>query len=293
MGTLYVIGTPIGNLEDITLRALRLLGEVSLIAAEDTRTTRGLLAHFGLATPLVSFHQHNQAQRLPYLLERLREGDIALVSEAGMPGVSDPGQALVEAVAREGFPVAAVPGPSAVTAALAISGLPADAFLFLGFLPRERKERQGLLAQCASLPFTLVWFEAPHRLLASLRDALEALGERPCAVCRELTKLHEEVFRGTLSQALAHFTHPRGEFTIVVQGATPSQGRVWTEERVVQALRDALVSGLRPTQAVAQVARRAGWPRARVYAMWAKWGQERGSPQKSPKPRPGRGVTSG
>lgn len=285
MGTLYVVATPIGNLEDITLRALRLLGEVSLIAAEDTRTTRGLLDHYRIATPLVSFHQHNQARRLPYLLECLREGDIALVSEAGMPGISDPGCALVEAAVREGFPVVAVPGPSAVTAALAVSGLPADAFLFLGFLPREQRVRRDLLARCASLPFTLVWFEAPHRLLPSLRDALEVLGDRPCAVCRELTKMYEEVFRGNLSQALTHFTQPRGEFTIVVGGALRQGGGLWTEAQVVQALGEAQARGLRPTQAVAQVARRAGWPRARVYALWLK--ARDNSPQKGPIPRPG------
>ncbi|GBD11355.1 Ribosomal RNA small subunit methyltransferase I [bacterium HR23] len=269
MGTLYLIATPIGNLEDISLRALRLLKEVSLIAAEDTRTTRGLLAHYGIRTPLVSFHEHNQGQRLPYLLERLREGDIALVSEAGTPGISDPGRALVEGAVREGFSVTVVPGPSAVTTALALSGLPADAFLFLGFLPRTSRERREALARCAPLPYTLVWFEAPHRLRTSLQDALTVLGDRPCAVCRELTKLHEEVFRGSLSQALAHFTRPRGEFTIVVQG-NPSPGEgAWSEAQVLQALQEARAQGLRPSQAVAQVARRAGWPRERVYTLWS------------------------
>ncbi|MCS7206806.1 MAG: 16S rRNA (cytidine(1402)-2'-O)-methyltransferase [Dehalococcoidia bacterium] len=272
MGTLYVVATPIGNLEDITLRALRLLREVALIAAEDTRTTRGLLAHYGITTPLVSFHRHNQAQRLPLLLERLRQSDVALVSEAGTPGVSDPGQALVTAAVQKGFPVVVVPGPSAVTAALAVSGLPADSFLFLGFLPRAPTERRSLLGRCASLPFTLVWFEAPHRLRASLQDALEILGDRPCAIGRELTKLHEEVFRGSLAQALEHFIQPRGEFTVVVRGAPSSPEACWTEAQVAQALREASAQGLRPSHAVARVARMAGWPRAQVYAVWRALG---------------------
>jgi|FaiFalDrversion2_1042247.scaffolds.fasta_scaffold05131_2 16S rRNA (cytidine1402-2'-O)-methyltransferase len=288
MGALYVVGTPIGNLEDISLRALRVLKEVSLIAAEDTRTTRGLLRHYGIATPVVSFHQHNQAQRIPYILGRLREGDVALVSEAGMPGVSDPGRELVEAAAREGFPVVGVPGPSAVTTALALSGLPADSFLFLGFLPRSRGERRALLARCAPLPFTLVWFEAPHRLRASLQDALDVLGDRPCAICREMTKVHEEVFRGGLAQAVSHFGEPRGEFTVVVQGAPTPQGPQWGEGEVLQALREGQARGLPPSRLVAQVARRAGWRRGEVYALWRRWC---GPPPLSP--RMGEGLTGG
>ncbi|MDE2843860.1 MAG: 16S rRNA (cytidine(1402)-2'-O)-methyltransferase, partial [Chloroflexota bacterium] len=189
MGTLYVVGTPIGNLEDITLRAARALGEVCLVAAEDTRVSRRLLTHLGVRVPMVSCNEHNWRQRLPEVLRSLSEGDVALVTDAGMPGVSDPGAPVVSAVAEEGFPVEVIPGPSAVTAALAVSGMPADAFLFLGFLPRRRRERRERLARVIATRETLVAFEAPHRLRNVLEDLLLTLGDRHIAVCRELTKL--------------------------------------------------------------------------------------------------------
>ena len=170
MPTLYVVATPIGNLEDVTLRALRVLREVSLIAAEDTRTTRKLLSHYDIHTPLTSYYDHNKGQKLPHLLQALEQGDVALVSEAGTPGISDPGLELVAAASAAGFPVVSVPGPSAPAAALAVSGIPADRFLFLGFLPRAQGERRALLRSVAAMPFTLVIFEAPHRLQRSLAD---------------------------------------------------------------------------------------------------------------------------
>ena len=233
MGILFVVGTPIGNLEDMTARGTRVLGQVALVAAEDTRVTRRLLSHLGIRVALISYRQHNWQVQLPKLLNALTTSDVAIVCDAGMPVLSDPGNQLVLEAATAGFPVEVVPGASALTAALAVSGFSADAFLFLGFLPRRRKDRRQRLRNTASLPLTLVLFEAPHRVQATLRDMLEELGDRKISVCRELTKLHEEVFRGSVSQALEHLQTPRGEFVLVIQGAsieleptvTPAAGR--------------------------------------------------------------------
>lgn len=219
MGTLYIVGTPIGNLEDLSLRAARILRQTPLVAAEDTRTARKLLHHLGARPRLLSFHEHSPPERLTRLLAALQEQDVALVCEAGMPGVSDPGRALVMAAAAQGIPAEVIPGPSAVTAALALAGMPADAFRFLGFLPRRRPERRQRWRQAASDPATLVAFEAPHRLRACLEDLAEVMDARPLAICRELTKLHQEVFRGDARQALDYFATPRGEFVLVVAGA--------------------------------------------------------------------------
>lgn len=224
MPTLYVVATPIGNLEDITLRALRILGEVDLIAAEDTRKTKRLLAKYGINTKLTSYHQHSKAGKTSYLLRELSGKDVALVSEAGVPTISDPGGGLVRAAIEEGIPVVSVPGPSAVATALAVSGMAADRFLFLGFLPRKKGERRRLLASVADEPLTIVAFESPHRLCRALTDILEVLGDRRVAIGRELTKLHEEVFRGTVSEAIEHFAKPRGEFTLVIEGRMRKSG---------------------------------------------------------------------
>ena len=218
MPSLYIVATPIGNLEDITLRALRVLREVGLIAAEDTRVTRKLLSHYDIHTPLTSFNEHNQAARIPELLAALSENDVALVSDAGTPGVNDPGQSLVQAASNEGIPVVAIPGPSAVTSAVAVSGLVDEAFLYLGFLPRKQGERAKLLQSLVNETRPVVAFESPHRLRRSLKDMLAMLGDRRIAVCREITKLHEEAFRGSISDALAYFEQPKGEFTLVVEG---------------------------------------------------------------------------
>ncbi len=218
MPTLYVVATPIGNLEDITLRALRVLREVDLIAAEDTRRTLRLLNHYNIKKPLISYHEHNKLARIPEILKILEEKDVALVSDAGVPGVSDPGRELVAAALEAGFKVVPIPGPSAIPTALSVSGLPADQFLFLGYLPRKRSERRKLLSSVAEEERTLVAFEAPHRLRESLSDILEVLGDREIAVCRELTKLHEEIFRGKVSEALERFREPLGEFTLVLAG---------------------------------------------------------------------------
>ena len=270
MSTLYVVATPIGNLEDITLRALRVLQEVSLIAAEDTRTTRKLLRRYSIKTPLVSYFEGNRSLRIPYLLERLQQSDVALVSEAGMPGIRDPGRELIQAVVREGVAVVPLPGPSVVTAALAVSGLPAEEFLFLGFLPSRRAQRRQALQRVAQQPYTLVVFEAPHRLRASLEDMVATLGaDRPVVVCRELTKLYEEVYRGTLPGAMAHFAQPRGEFTLIIAGAAQRKTSEDIQpQELLEALRLLKASGVPAKEAMAHMARQYGLPRRRVYQMW-------------------------
>ncbi len=270
MGTFYVVGTPIGNLEDLTRRSARILAAVDLIAAEDTRVTRRLLNHLGLRTPLLSCHRHNWPARLPQLLQALAAGDVALVTDAGMPAVSDPGAEITAAVAAAGFPIEVIPGPSAVTAALAAAGMPADSFLFLGFLPRRRHERQAALAQAAALPYTLVIFEAPHRLRPALADLQALLGDRQIAVCRELTKIHQEVWRGDLAGALDYFTAPRGEFVLVVAGNTASDiGTAAVDpDAARQQLAEKRQAGLRAREAVAAVTAATGLPRREVYQLW-------------------------
>ena len=227
MSVLYVIATPIGNLEDISLRALRLLQEVKLIAAEDTRTTRHLLNAHDIKTPLTSYHEHSKRAKLDYLLNYLEKEDMALVSEAGMPGLSDPGYELIIAAIERGISVVPIPGASAVITALAVSGLPSDQFDYVGFLPRRKGQRQRLLMSIVEESRTIVAFETPHRLSEALRDIEEILGNRRISVCRELTKIHEEIFRGRVSQAREYFVEPRGEFTLVIEGKT----RAWLKFR--------------------------------------------------------------
>lgn len=227
MPALYIIATPIGNLEDISLRAVRLLREVGLIAAEDTRSTRRLLTAHDIKTPLTSYHEHSRRSRVDYLLERLESEDVALVSDAGTPGLSDPGYEVIVGAVERGIPVVSVPGASAVTTALVVSGLPMEQFVYLGFLPRRKGPRQRLLRSVAEEPRSIVAFEAPHRVGAALQDVEEMLGDRRVAVCRELTKLHEEVFRGTVSQARERFVEPKGEFTLVIEGRT----RAWIKNQ--------------------------------------------------------------
>ena len=220
---LYIVATPIGNLEDISLRALRILGDVKLIAAEDTRKTRRLLNAYDIETRLISYHEHSNRARLGYLLDYLENEDLALVSEAGMPGLSDPGYELIVAAIEHGISVVPVPGASAVITALVVSGLPTDQFLYVGFLPRRKGQRQRLLSSIVDEPRTIVAFETPHRLREALSDIEEILGKRRLSVCRELTKVHEEIFRGRVSQAREHFVEPRGEFSLVIEGKT----RAW------------------------------------------------------------------
>jgi 16S rRNA (cytidine1402-2'-O)-methyltransferase len=269
MPVLYVVATPIGNLEDISLRAVRVLREVKLIAAEDTRKTKRLLARYDIRTPLTSYFEHNKLAKLDELLGRLESGDIALVSEAGMPGISDPGYELIAAAARRDIPVVPVPGPSAVTTALAVSGLPTDRFLYIGFLPSRTPSRRRLLGSVAGEPGTIIALEAPHRLAASLEDILSVLGDRRIAVCRELTKLHEEVFRSTVTDAIARFTQPRGEFTLVIEGKVAADRPEVTGE-VEKQLHRLYLAGTGAREAVAAVAGATGLPRRELYRTWLK-----------------------
>lgn len=268
MPALYIVATPIGNLEDITLRALRVLREARLIAAEDTRTTRKLLSHYDIHSPLTSYHDHNKTQKIPVILTALEEGDVALVSDAGTPGISDPGLELVRAAIDRSVSVVSIPGPSAVITALAVSGMPADQFLFLGFLPRRDAERRATLRSVSELPYTIVLFEAPHRLQTTLSALQDALGDRPVAAVREATKLYEEVFRGTVSQCLEYFTQPRGEFTLVI-GGRPS-GQASSASEAEERLRALLAEGVSGREARDLVATSTGIPRRVVYQMWLR-----------------------
>ena len=253
-GTLYIVATPIGNLEDITQRAARVLGEVALVAAEDTRQTRKLLSHLGIHKRLLSYNEHSPPARMRELLKAVLAVDIAVVSDAGVPLISDPGAALVRAAAEQGTVVVPIPGPSALTAALSVAGMPADAFHFLGFPPRARKAKRTLLERYERDPDTLVLFEAPHRVRDTLEDLRATLGDREAAVCRELTKVYEEVFRGTLSEALEHFSDPRGEFVLVLAGAAPNEAQAVAD---TDAAREALArlksEGVSRRDAVEQV----------------------------------------
>jgi 16S rRNA (cytidine1402-2'-O)-methyltransferase len=284
MGTLYLIATPIGNLEDITARAVRLLRAVPLIAAEDTRHTRKLLNHLGITTPALSYHEHNKLARLDRVLAALAAGDVALVSDAGTPALSDPGQELVRAAIAAGFPVVPVPGAAAAIAALVASGLATDRFTFLGFLPRQPRARRALLATVRDSPCTLILYEAPHRLRACLADLLAVLGDRPTAAARELTKLHEEIVRGPLSELQARYAAepgPRGEFTLIVAGAVAGadEARVSgvaepdiTDRATREALARARAAELRAAghstrDIAAQLAREFGLPRRAMYQL--------------------------
>lgn len=269
MGTLFLVATPIGNMEDITLRALDVLKRAALIAAEDTRQTKKLLQRYEISTPLISYHEHNKLSRVNYLLEALANGDVALVSDAGTPGLNDPGYELVKAVLATGFPVSPVPGPSAPVAALVVSGLPSDSFLYLGYLPRKRTERRARLNEVAALPYTLIFLETPHRLREALDDLEAQLGDRQMAIARELTKLHEETFRGTIHQAREHFAEnePRGEFTLVVSGASSLFSEPWSEAQLRAALRDGLESGRPAAQLSSELAAESGWQRRAIYQM--------------------------
>lgn len=267
MATLYLVATPIGNLEDITFRALRILRAAPLIAAEDTRMARRLLEHFDIRrTGITSYNEHNSRAKLPSVLKAMEEGDVALVSDAGMPGISDPGHDLVVAAVAAGHAVVPVPGASAVLAAVAASGLPSRRFHYLGFLPRQGGPRRAALMEAARSGDTLVVFESPHRVRATLADARDALGERRVAVARELTKLHEEIWRGTVSEALAHFEDPRGEFTLVIEGGPAAEAAdAVSVEAAVGELR---ASGARAKDAIAALCQRFGLSRREAYRLW-------------------------
>ncbi len=268
-GTLFVVSTPIGNLEDITLRAIRVLSEVDLIACEDTRHTRKLLNHYDIKTRTISYHEHNERERTRELIGSLQTGmNIALVSDAGTPGISDPGYTLINQAVRSDLQVVSVPGPTALISALVVSGLPADEFLFVGFLPPRAQARRRKLQELAQISATLVFYEAPHRIQSTLKDMSEILGNRQAALGRELTKLHEELLRGTLSELASQFnsgSQPRGELVVIVdQNVIASKEPKSTGD--LGALVAALESeGLDPRSALKQAAKKLGIKRSDAY----------------------------
>lgn len=269
-GTLYIVGTPIGNLEDMTVRAVRILQTVDLIAAEDTRHTGKLLHHFQIKTPQISYHEHNLTTRTSELLSKLQQGrSIALVSDAGMPGISDPGYELVKACADEAITVVPIPGASAVITALSASGLPSDRFIFEGFLPAKSQARRTHLESLRSESRTIVFYESPHRLRATLQDLADILGgDRLITLARELTKLHEEFWRGTVADAIELYLkrEPQGEYTIVVAGAELVQV-VLSETALKSELQSLLDQGLSRSDASRQLAQQTSLPRRQIYQL--------------------------
>ena len=266
MSKLYLVATPIGNLEDITFRAVRILKEVPLIAAEDTRTSKTLLKAYQINTKLTSYHDHNKESKTPKLIDHLKAQDLALVSDAGTPAINDPGFYLVKAALEAGHQVIPIPGPSAPVAALSASGFPTDNFLYLGYLPRKTKGRKDFLEDVKEHPWTLVFLETPHRLIQSLEDMLVVLGDREIAVARELTKLHEEIFRGAISEAREHYSQnePKGEITLIISGR--GNEAVWSKEELLGALREEGKLGeLSPTRLAKTLADKSGWSRRDIY----------------------------
>lgn len=269
-GTLYVVGTPIGNLEDMTFRAVRILQTVDLIAAEDTRHTGKLLQHFQIKTPQVSYHEHNRNSRIPELLEQLGNAKaIALVSDAGMPGISDPGYELVKACIEANIPVVPIPGASAAITALSAAGLPTDRFVFEGFLPAKTQQRQEHLEALQTESRTLIFYESPHRLRETLQDLAKVWGsDRQIVLGRELTKLFEEFWRGTIAEAIAHYSQrePQGEYTLVVAGNPPTQ-LLLTPEELKAELQQLINQGISRSQASRQLAKMTSLPRRQLYQL--------------------------
>jgi len=268
VGRLFIVATPIGNLGDISFRAVQILKDVDLIAAEDTRRSQKLLNHFNISTPLISYFEHNKITRLEKIFESLETGDVALVSDAGTPGLSDPGYELMRAATDAGIEVQVIPGPTAPITALISSGLPTDEFIYLGYAPRKQGDRREWLAELGGERRSVIFFEVPHRLVKTLKDIVEILGEdRRLSVCRELTKQYEEVLRGTAETARLHFetTEPRGEFTLVL-GGVEAENR-WSEAELREAVRALRREDSKPSQAARDLANASGWPRSTVYQM--------------------------
>ncbi|BAY25546.1 uroporphyrin-III C/tetrapyrrole methyltransferase [Calothrix sp. NIES-2100] len=269
-GTLYVVGTPIGNLEDITFRAVRILQNVDLIAAEDTRHTGKLLQHFQIQTGQISYHEHNRSSRIPELIEHLTNGKaIALVSDAGMPGISDPGYELVSACVEAGITVVPIPGASAAITALSASGLPTDRFVFEGFLCAKTQQRREYLESLQTESRTLIFYESPHRLRDTLQDLGEALGsDRQIVLARELTKFYEEFWRGTIAEAIADYNQrePQGEYTLVVAGTPPSKPQL-TEAELKAELEQIMRQGISRSQASRQLAKLTSLSRRHLYQL--------------------------
>lgn len=268
-GTLYVVATPIGNLEDITRRAVRILGEVSVVACEDTRRTRTLLTHLALATPAVSYHEHNEQSRSAELVARLKNGEsVALVTDAGTPCISDPGYRLVREAAAAGIAVVPVPGASAAIAALSASGMATDAFLFVGFLPAKRGARRARLEELADVRESIVFYEAPHRIGAMLADVGDVFGDREAVVARELTKMHEEFVRGRIAEVAERLTaeRHRGEFVVIVEGSTrPERSAEVDAMPIRERVADLETEGMSRMDAVKKVAKERGLPKRDVY----------------------------
>lgn len=267
-GTLYLVATPIGNLGDISPRAVRALEEADFIAAEDTRVTLKLLNHLGIKKKLVSYYAHNRTEAGPGIRDRLLSGEsCALVTDAGTPAVSDPGEDLVVLCAEAGIPVSALPGPCALISALAVSGLPTGRFTFEGFLSTSRQSRKKHLASLGDETRTMIFYEAPHKLVSTLTDLLAELGDRRISVCRELTKLHEEILRTTLKEALSYFSFvpPRGEFVLVVEGASPPSHPALTLEEGAELVLQRRSEGLSLKDAARQVSEETGLPKNALY----------------------------
>ena len=266
MGTLYLVATPIGNLEDMSPRAVRILRESVLIAAEDTRHTGVLLKHFEIKTKMTSYFEHNKLSKADIILSTLEVGDVAVVSDAGSPAINDPGYELVKAALASGFDVRPVPGASAPIAALTVSGLPTDKFLYLGYLPHKSGERRNALRQVENLTCTLIFLESPYRIVDALGDILSELGDRPVCVAREMTKMFEEFWRGNVSGALEYFRPQpaRGEFTLVVGGAEKDSG-AWTDPEMEAAIRSGLEAGESPSRLSKRLADESGWSKRDVY----------------------------
>lgn len=276
-GTLYIVATPIGNLEDMTFRAVRILHTVNLIAAEDTRHTGKLLQHFQIKTPQISYHEHNRQSRIPELLEYMGNGQaIALVSDAGMPGISDPGYELVIACIDAGITVIPIPGASAVITALSAAGLPTDRFVFEGFLPPKAAKRREYLESLETESRTLIFYESPYRLPESLQDLATVWGgDRQIVIARELTKLHEEFWRGTITEAIDHYhqREPQGEYTLVLAGKPPSQLQL-TEEQLKAELLQIMTQGVSRSQASRQLAKITSVPRRQLYQLALSLGND-------------------
>ena len=272
-GNLYIVGTPIGNLEDTTFRAIKTLQKVDLIAAEDTRHTSKLLQHFQIQTPQLSYHQHNEQSRIPELIEKLNQGKtIALVTDAGMPGISDPGYELVKACVEANISVVPIPGVTASITALSASGLPTNKFTFIGFLPTKIKPRQEQLEKLSNSLETIVLYESPYRLLQTLEDLEKVLGrDRKIVLARELTKLHEEFWRGTVGETIIHYQNnqPKGEFTIVIAGAEPELP-VLSEDTIKQELQELFAQGISRSQASRQLAQKINLSRSKIYQIALK-----------------------
>ncbi|MFP6678579.1 MAG: 16S rRNA (cytidine(1402)-2'-O)-methyltransferase [Dehalococcoidia bacterium] len=275
MGTLFIIGTPIGNLGDLSPRAADTLRSVDLIVAEDTRVTRKLLNHLNAHTPCISYHDHSPPSQLSKILGALETGDVGQVSDAGSPTVSDPGASLVAAASERGHEVIAVPGPSAVSAALSISGMEGNRFLFLGFLPRRKSERQAVLADASSESGTVVAFETPRRAVVALEDIENVMGDRQIAVCREMTKLHEEVFRGTATEAKEYFSNgpTRGEFVLLIEGA-PEKATEPSEEAILDMIVELGRKGITGRSLVEASITATGAPRRKVYRLVTEFEEE-------------------